>query len=69
MKKLKKGDQVIVIAGRSKGLTGSIKHIEGNRVKIEDVNLVKKHVKPNPQKGIEGGIISRLAWLDISISI
>ena len=60
MQKIKKGDEVIVIAGRSKGLRGTVlKRIDENRLMVENVNMVKKHVKPNPNTGETGGIIDR----------
>ena len=67
MNKLKKGDSVIVIAGKDKGKKGEIlKMIEPNKVVISNVNLAKKHVKPNPNKGDSGGIIEREMPMDIS---
>ena len=60
MQKIKKGDEVIVIAGRSKGLRGTVlKRIDENRLMVENVNMIKKHVKPNPNTGETGGIIDR----------
>ena len=60
MNKLKKGDSVIVIAGKDKGKKGEIiKVMDNGKVLITDVNLVKKHVKPNPNKEETGGIIER----------
>jgi large subunit ribosomal protein L24 len=62
MNKIRKGDEVIVISGRSKGQRGSVlKRIDENRLLVENVNIVKKHVKPNPNTGETGGIISREA--------
>jgi large subunit ribosomal protein L24 len=67
MRKLKTGDEVIVIAGKSKGERGKITKLVGdNRVIVEGVNLMKKHVKPNPNTQEQGGIIEREAALDIS---
>ena len=67
MNKLKKGDSVIVIAGKDKGKKGEIlKMIEPNKVVISNINLAKKHVKPNPNKGDSGGIIEREMPMDIS---
>ncbi len=67
MRKLKTGDEVIVIAGKSKGERGTITKLVGdNRVLVEGVNLIKKHVKPNPNTQEQGGIIEREAALDIS---
>lgn len=58
MKRLKKGDNVVVIAGKEKGRRGTILSLIPNKglVIVEGLNLYKKHVKPNPSKGIEGGI-------------
>lgn len=67
MRKVKKGDEVIVIAGKDKGRRGAVLRVLTNdRVVVEGINMVKKHVKPNPNKGIEGGIISKEASLHIS---
>jgi len=68
MHKIKKGDEVIVLTGKSKGLRGKVLRVvaEGKRVVVEGVNLVKKHVKPNPNTNTQGGIIKREAALDIS---
>ena len=60
MEKIKKGDEVIVIAGRSKGQRGSVlKRIDADRLLVENVNMVKKHVKGNPRSGDAGGIIEQ----------
>ena len=65
MRKIKKGDDVVVITGKDKGRRGKVlKLVVGGRVLIEGVNLVKKHQKPNPQAGIPGGIIEREMSLD-----
>lgn len=62
MNKIRKGDEVIVIAGRSKGKRGTVlKRLDENRLLVENVNMVKKHVKPNPNSGETGGIIEREA--------
>ena len=67
MRKLKTGDEVIVLTGKSKGERGKITKLVGdNRVLVEGVNLVKKHIKPNPNTQEQGGIIEREASLDIS---
>lgn len=67
MNKIRKGDDVIVIAGRDKGKTGTVLRVlpEG-RVYVDNVNIVKKHVRPNPNKGETGGIIEKEAPLQIS---
>ena len=60
MNKIRKGDQVIVLTGRDKGKRGTVaQRVDADRVLIEGVNLVKKHVKPNPMKGATGGIVDK----------
>ena len=55
--KIRKGDDVIVIAGKDKGKRGTVLQVrDDDRVVVENVNLAKKHVKPNPMKGEQGGI-------------
>lgn len=62
MNKIRKGDEVIVIAGRDKGKRGKVlARIDDDRLQVEGINLVKKHVKPNPMKGVTGGIIDKTA--------
>ena len=60
MNKIRKGDEVIVIAGRDKGKRGVVvQRADEERVVVEGVNLVKKHTKPNPMKGVSGGIVEK----------
>ena len=60
MNKIRKGDQVIVIAGRDKGKRGTVSlRVDDAHVVVEGINLVKKHAKPNPMKGTNGGIIEK----------
>lgn len=60
MNKIRKGDQVIVLTGRDKGKRGTVaQRVDADRLLIEGVNLVKKHVKPNPMKGATGGIVDK----------
>ncbi len=67
MNKIRKGDQVIINTGKDKGKTGTVTHImDGKRVLVEGVNLAKKHTKPNPMQGVQGGIVSKEMPLDIS---
>lgn len=68
MKRIKKGDEVIVIAGKkeNKGKRGIVEKVMDDRVVIGGVNLITKHVKPNPQLGREGGIERREAPIHIS---
>ncbi|SDV51367.1 50S ribosomal protein L24 [Chitinasiproducens palmae] len=68
MNKIRKGDDVVVIAGRDKGKRGTVLAVdsENNKVVVEGLNLVKKHVKPNPMKGTTGGVESKAMPLHIS---
>ena len=67
MRKIRKGDEVIVITGRDKGRRGTVvKVVGGDRVLVEGINMVKRHTKPNPNRGIAGGIIEREAAIHIS---
>jgi len=60
MMKIRKGDQVIVTAGRDKGRRGTVtQRVDDERIVVEGVNVVKKHVKPNPMKGIAGGVVDK----------
>jgi len=60
MKKIRKGDQVIVLTGRDKGKRGTVtQRVDEDRVVVDGVNVVKKHVKPNPMKGSTGGIVDK----------
>lgn len=60
MNKIRKGDQVIVIAGKDKGRKGAVVSVRtDNRVVVEGINMAKKHVKPDPNRGIAGGIIDK----------
>ncbi len=57
--KIRKGDDVIVLAGKDKGKRGTVLQVLDDRVVVENVNLAKKHVKPNPNKGEQGGIVDK----------
>ncbi len=60
MNKIRKGDQVIVLTGRDKGKRGTVlSRVDEERVLVEGVNVVKKHVKPNPMKGTTGGVVDK----------
>lgn len=60
MNRLRKGDDVIVIAGKDKGRRGTVLRVLRNdRVVVENANVAKKHIKPNPQRGVGGGIVER----------
>lgn len=66
MKRIKKGDHVIVTAGRNKGQRGDVLRIVGDRVFVSNVNLVKRHTKPNPQAEQPGGIVEKEAPIHAS---
>ncbi|HET8942274.1 MAG TPA: 50S ribosomal protein L24 [Rudaea sp.] len=66
MNRIKKGDHVIVITGKYKGQKGEVVRIADDRVVVANVNLVKRHTKPNPQLNQPGGIIEREAPIHIS---
>jgi large subunit ribosomal protein L24 len=60
MKKIRKGDDVIVIAGKDKGRRGSVLRVMADgRMVISDVNMAKRHTKPNPNRGVPGGIVEK----------
>lgn len=72
MQKIKTGDNIIVIAGKNKGQTGRVMKVlaKTQRVLVEGVNMVKKHVKPNPNKNEQGGILTREAtihWSNVAL--
>ena len=67
MQRIKKGDEVIVTAGKDKGRRGNVMEIlKNNRIMVENINVVKKHAKPNPMAGVEGGIIEKEMSMAIS---
>lgn len=68
LQKIKLGDKVVVIAGQSKGQTGKVIRVlnKTHRLVVEGVNIVKKHVRPNPNKNEQGGILEREASIHIS---
>ena len=67
MEKIRKGDDVIVIAGRDKGKRGTVlKRVDETHVLVEGVNVVKKHTKPNPMKGQPGGVTDKTMPIDLS---
>ena len=67
MNRIKKGDDVIVIAGKDKGKQGSVLNIMANgRLIVSDVNMAKRHTKPNPNRGQPGGIIEKEMPIDPS---
>ena len=67
MRRIKKGDEVIVIAGKDKGKRGSVLRVlDEERLIVENINIIKRHTKPNPQAGVAGGIIEREAAIQVS---
>ena len=67
MKKIRKGDLVVLITGRDKGRKGAvIEVLADDRLRVEGLNMSKKHQRPNPQAGVQGGIIEREAPLHVS---
>ena len=67
MKKLSKGDEVIVVAGRDKGKRGTVlRRVDDAHLLVEGVNVVRKHVRPNPMKGQTGGIVDKSMPIDQS---
>ncbi|KMY86309.1 LSU ribosomal protein L24p (L26e) [Candidatus Paraburkholderia calva] len=66
MNKIRKGDEVIVTTGKDKGKRGTVLAVAEDRVTVEGINLVKKHVKPNPMKGATGGVEAKSMPLHIS---
>ncbi len=60
MNKIRKGDQVIVLTGRDKGKRGTVsQRVDDEHLVVDGVNVVKKHVKPNPMKGTTGGVVDK----------
>ncbi|HOB61780.1 MAG TPA: 50S ribosomal protein L24 [Candidatus Competibacteraceae bacterium] len=68
MRRIRKDDEVIVIAGKDKGRRGKVMRVveDGERVVVAGINLIKRHTKPNPARGVAGGIIEREAALHVS---
>ncbi len=67
MKKIRKDDEVVILAGRDRGKRGKVLRVAPNgRVFVENVGLVKHHTKPNPQKNVTGGIVEKEASIHIS---
>jgi len=67
MQRIKKGDEVVVICGRDKGKRGTVlRRVDAEHLVIEGVNRVKKHQRPNPMKGVTGGIVDKDMPIHIS---
>ena len=66
MNKIRKGDEVVVIAGRDKGRRGTVIRVLGEKIVVENINMIKRHTKPNPQRQVQGGIVEKEAPIDLS---
>ena len=66
MNRIKKGDHVVVTTGKDKGKRGDVVSVHGDKVVVSNVNIIKRHTKPNPQAGQPGGVIEREAPIHIS---
>ena len=67
MRKIRKGDDVMVTTGRDKGKRGTVLRVlDDDRLIVENVNIIKRHTKPNPQRGVAGGIIDKEAPIQAS---
>ena len=66
MNRIKKGDHVVVTTGKDKGKRGDVVSVHGDKVVVSNVNLVKRHTKPNPQANQPGGVIEREAPIHVS---
>lgn len=67
MKKIRKGDKVVVLTGKDKGKQGTVlRMLENDRVLVENVNVVKRHTRPNPQRNVTGGIMQKEAPIHVS---
>ena len=67
MQKIKRDDEVIVLAGKDKGKRGTVRRVlDDNRLVVSGVNMVKKHTRPNPQAGVQGGIVEKEAPIQVS---
>ena len=66
MNRIRKGDQVVVIAGKDKGKKGDVVRVAGDKIVVSNVNVIKRHTKPNPQAGVAGGVVEREAPIHIS---
>ena len=67
MPKIKRDDEVVILAGKDKGKRGKVqKVLDNNKLLVSGVNMMKKHTKPNPQMGVAGGIVEREAPIQVS---
>ena len=67
MAKIKRDDEVIILAGKDKGKRGKVRRVlDNNKLIVSGINMVKKHTKPNPQAGVAGGIVEQEAPIQVS---
>lgn len=66
MQKIRKGDEVIVLTGRDKRRRGTVLNVNGDQILVEGINVAKKHVRPNPMTGVQGGIVDKTMPIHIS---
>ena len=67
MGKIKRDDEVVILAGKDKGKRGKVqKVLDNNKLMVSGVNMIKKHTKPNPQMGVAGGIVEQEAAIQVS---
>ncbi|WP_028536840.1 50S ribosomal protein L24 [Paludibacterium yongneupense] len=66
MRKIRKGDEVVVITGKDKGKRGTVLRVLDDKLVVEGVNVVKKHQKPNPIRGVAGGIVDKTMPIETS---
>ena len=66
MNRIKKGDNVLVITGKNKGQKGEVLRVAADRVVVQNINIIKRHTKANPQANQPGGVIEREAPIHIS---
>ena len=67
MRKIKKGDDVVVLTGKDKGKRGTVlRLVDDERIVVENINMAKKHQKPNPQAGVPGGIVDKEMPMHVS---
>ena len=68
IRRIRKNDQVVVIAGRDRGKRGKVLRIYPgrNRAVVERINMIKRHTRPNPQQNIKGGVVEREASIEVS---
>jgi large subunit ribosomal protein L24 len=66
MRKIRKGDEVIVTTGKDKGKRGAVLRVLDEKVIVEGVNIAKKHQKPNPVRGVAGGVVEKTMPIHVS---